>query len=451
MTVFISFAVVLTLLVMAWIVRPLLRPAPPVGISSERLNASIYRDQLDTLERDLARGVISPADCEATRDELQLRLLDDTEAPAAVQATNDTSFWSGRLTAATIALLMPLGAVGMYWWLGEPAAIDPVASHKANDDQAMKMVDSLAARLKANPDNPKGWAMLARSYKVMGRFTEAEQAFLKAGDLINTEPDLMVDYADLLAVRNNNNIEGKSLELVNKALSINPQHPMGLMMAGVAAYRRGDFKGAVARWETLLALLEPGSPDAQQVETDIADGITWLLARKKTDGGFAEDAAADGTHDTAKAGHSFETALVQTALAAAKQAGLAAATTTAATQALTGMENFLVAKQGTDGGWSGDPFQTALTARALPAVTLADADKDGLPDAVESYLNHNVAVADSRDLPNGNGNPNAATTPSDGDVPLPLWSLVALGAGLLGAMRKKAQRSESESSQACQD
>ncbi len=271
MTVFIAIAAVLTLLVMAWIVRPLLRPAPSAGVSSQRLNASIYRDQLDTLERDLARGVISAADCEATRDELQLRLLDDTEEPAAVHATSDTSFWSARLTAAVITLLMPLGAAGMYWWLGTPAAIDPVASHKANEDQAMKMVDNLAARLRANPDNPTGWAMLARSYKVMGRFAEAEQAFLKSGDLINTEPDLMVDYADLLAVRANNNIEGKSLELINKALRIDPQHPMGLMMAGVASYRRADYKGAVAYWETLLALLEPGSPDAQQVETDIAD------------------------------------------------------------------------------------------------------------------------------------------------------------------------------------
>ncbi|NDP38864.1 MAG: c-type cytochrome biogenesis protein CcmI [Rhodoferax sp.] len=300
MTVFIAIAVVLTLLVMAWIVRPLLRPAPSAGVSSQRLNASIYRDQLDTLERDLARGVISAADCEATRDELQLRLLDDTEEPAAVHATSDTSFWSARLTAAVIALLMPLGAAGMYWWLGTPAAIDPVAAHKANEDQAMKMVDSLAARLRANPDNPTGWAMLARSYKVMGRFAEAEQAFIKAGDLINTEPDLMVDYADLLAVRANNNIEGKSLELINKALRIDPQHPMGLMMAGVAAYRRADYIGAVTYWETLLALLEPGSPDAQQVETDIADA----RAKGALPGGprTSTSPVAPMTRDAAEAG-----------------------------------------------------------------------------------------------------------------------------------------------------
>ena len=274
MTVFIAIAVVLTLLSLAWLVRPLLWPAGGAGVSSQRLNASIYRDQLETLERDLARGIISAADCEANKDELQLRLLDDTEEPAPVQSGSGQSFFTARRTAVVIALLLPLGAAGMYWWLGAPEAIDPVASQKANEDQVAQMIDKLAARLKEKPNDPKGWAMLARSYKVMGRFPEAEQAFLKAGDLVNTDPDLLVDYADLLAVRANNNIEGKPLELVNKALALNPQHPMGLMMSGVAAYRRSDFKLAVAQWEKLLALLDPASPDAQQVLADITDART---------------------------------------------------------------------------------------------------------------------------------------------------------------------------------
>src|ERR1035437_5780238 len=136
------------------------------------------------------------------------------------------------------------------------------------------MVNALAARLKTNPNDPKGWAILARSYKVMGRFEEAEQAFVKAGDMVNNDSKLLLDYPDLLAVRANNNIEGRPLEMVNKALSLDPQHPMGLMMSGVAAYRRSDFKGAVAQWEKLLLLLEPGSSDAQQVENDITDART---------------------------------------------------------------------------------------------------------------------------------------------------------------------------------
>jgi cytochrome c-type biogenesis protein CcmH len=271
MIVFYSIAALLTLLAMAWLVRPLLRPAPLGGVSSQRLNSTIYRDQLKTLESDLARGVISATDYETTKDELQLRLLDDTTETTLVESTPGTTFWTARRTATVVALLLPLGAGGMYWSIGTPAAIDPIAAQNAANDKVLKMVDGLAERLKESPNNPKGWAMLARSYKVMGRLNEAEQAFERAGDVVNTDADLLVDYADLLAVKANGDIEGRPLTLIKKALEINPQHPMGLMISGVAAYRRSDYAGAVTYWEKLLLVLEPGSPDAQQVEADIAD------------------------------------------------------------------------------------------------------------------------------------------------------------------------------------
>lgn len=271
MIIFIAIATLLTLLVLAWVVRPLLRPAPQAGVSSQRLNAAIYRDQLQALARDLARGVISPADHEAARDELQLRLLDDTAAPKLAPQASRATFWTGRRTAGVMAVLLPLASAGMYGWLGNPAAMDPVAAQTSNNEQITQMVDTLAARLQANPDNPGGWAMLARSYKVMERFDEAEQAFLKAGDLLNTDPDVLMEYADLLAARAGNNMEGKPMALINKALALDPRHPMGLMMSGAAAYRLEDFAGAVAQWEKLLAVLEPGSPDARQVQADITD------------------------------------------------------------------------------------------------------------------------------------------------------------------------------------
>ena len=75
MTLFIALAAALTVLIIVWMVWPLLRPTPLNNVSSLRLNAAIYREQLDALERDLANGAMTPADYEATRDELQLRLL----------------------------------------------------------------------------------------------------------------------------------------------------------------------------------------------------------------------------------------------------------------------------------------------------------------------------------------------------------------------------------------
>jgi len=46
---------------------------------------------------------------------------------------------------------------------------------------------------------------------------------------------------------------------------------MGLMLSGTAAMRRGDFAGAIAKWEKLRNVLQPGSPDAQWVAKNIAE------------------------------------------------------------------------------------------------------------------------------------------------------------------------------------
>jgi cytochrome c-type biogenesis protein CcmH len=133
------------------------------------------------------------------------------------------------------------------------------------------MVTALEAKVKANPDDPQGWAMLARSYKVMGRNQDAQQAFEKAGAFVNANPDLLVDYAELLGIQAGNTLDGKPEKMIEEALKLNPEHPMGLMLAGVALYQRSDFTGAIARWGKLLSLLPPGSEDAQQIQANIDD------------------------------------------------------------------------------------------------------------------------------------------------------------------------------------
>lgn len=268
MTVFYVLASLLTLLVLVWLLRPLLRQPKASEVSSRQLNVAIYREQLDALDADLARGAISAQEHEAARDELQLRMLDDAQdLPAPAIASRKGS----RMTAVAVALLVVVGAGGMYRWLGNPAAIDPVSAQKAERDKVFKMVDDLAQRLKASPDNPRGWAMLARSYKVMGRLDDAMQAYSKTGNLLETEPDLMADYADLLAVRAGDKLEGAPIELVRKALVINPKHPMSLMLVAAQSYREGKFAQAIAHWETLLTIVDPQSQDAEQVQAYIAD------------------------------------------------------------------------------------------------------------------------------------------------------------------------------------
>ena len=63
MTLFIALAAALTVLIIVWMVWPLLRPTPLNNVSSLRLNAAIYREQLDALERDLANGAMTSCNC----------------------------------------------------------------------------------------------------------------------------------------------------------------------------------------------------------------------------------------------------------------------------------------------------------------------------------------------------------------------------------------------------
>jgi cytochrome c-type biogenesis protein CcmH len=274
MNVFIGIAALLTLLVVAWFVRPLLLKPRGSGVSSDKLNASIYRDQLLALERDLARGVISQQDFEITRDELQLRLLDDTENTDVVLTTH-TGFLTAKRTAIAISLSVPVFAIGIYMILGEPSAMGPAASQAkaapVDDQQIRQMIDTLAVKLKANPENPQGWAMLARSYKAVGQLQEAQQAFEKAGAFVNGNPDMLVDYAELLGIQAGNKLAGRPEKMIDEALKLNPEHPMGLMLAGVALYERSDFVGAISRWDKLVNLLAPGSEDARQVQANIDD------------------------------------------------------------------------------------------------------------------------------------------------------------------------------------
>ena len=276
MNVFIGIAALMTLLVVAWLVYPLLLSKHGSGVSADRLNIDIHRDQLKALETDLTRGVISPHDFESTRDELQLRLLDDTESYEAPQAHNGQSFMTPRRTALVIAVMTPILVLGIYLQLGTPAAINPVAPNTVDQQQVSQMVDSLAAKLKAKPDDPKGWAMLARSYRILGRLNEAKLAFEKAGDFVHTDADILLDYATTLGSLAGNRLEGQSAQLIEEALKLSPENPNALMLSGVSAYHRADYAGAIKQWEKLLTLIDPASQDVQQIQANIADAQSKL-------------------------------------------------------------------------------------------------------------------------------------------------------------------------------
>lgn len=279
MTQFAIFATLLIVVVAAFILPPLwlgLRTPKPQTDRKEA-NVAIFRDQLAELERENTEGTLAIADFEQANRELQRRLLEEVEPTTGDAVT--TTYGPSRKMAIIILLLLPILGLLAYGILGNPKALDPMqtaAPQQMTPEKINEMVASLAAKMKANPDDMQGWLMLARSYKSLGRYDEAVQAFAKAEKAIDDNPDLLAAYAETIAMANGKGITGKALQLVERALKIDPKHAHSLFLAGAAAMEAGDNKKGIAYWEPLLDQVEPGS----EIDQMLRSGIDKMKAGK---------------------------------------------------------------------------------------------------------------------------------------------------------------------------
>jgi cytochrome c-type biogenesis protein CcmH len=260
MTTFLIAAAVLLAVSLALLARPWWRRAGLARTSRRDLNTTIYRDQLLELDRDRASGQLAEADYQTARAEIQRRLLED----AAQEDTQLVAPAHSRRSLVALLVALPLLGSGIYLWLGNPAALDQMQRGDFSQQDVEKMVAGLAAKLEKEPDNLQGWAMLARSYKTMRRPAEAERAYEKAFPLVEQDPQLLADYADLLASKTGD-LTGRPEQLIAKALALDPDHLQSLWLAGTAAFNRADYATAVRHWQRAQRQLPPESEDARML------------------------------------------------------------------------------------------------------------------------------------------------------------------------------------------
>ena len=267
MITFYIAAFVLVLLVLTALFRPFFWKTAVHHTSRQQLNAAIYKEEIDKLEKERADGLIDSATYEISHAEMRQRLFQDTSEDDGVAVLG-----SPKKTIIALTIFIPVIAAAMYFWLGSAQQIaDGGAKQQVAQQDVEKMVAGLAAKMEQDPSNLKGWAMLARSYKVMGRPKDAEKAYDRAGSYLDTDPQLLADYADVSASNANGSFEGKPQAIINRALKADPNNMMALWLAGTADYNRGDYKGAVQIWGRLAKLLPADSEDMKMIQGSIME------------------------------------------------------------------------------------------------------------------------------------------------------------------------------------
>ena len=248
----------------------LLRERKPMTQASQaNANAKVYRDQILDLDHEHNSGHISDEEWQQSRDELSLRLLEDTSAvddPAA--KTEKPAIW----TAVVLAVALPLGSMGMYMWVGQPEALNPLAlktPDQVDPKDLTKMAQTLAEKLQDKPDNLQGWVMLGRTYRTLENFDAALRAYDSALKL-SDDDDLKLERIEVIAMQRQGQFEGEPWNVIREVLQRDPQHFGALLTAGSASYAEGKFADALKYWEQARKPLDANNPDLAGLESAIA-------------------------------------------------------------------------------------------------------------------------------------------------------------------------------------
>jgi cytochrome c-type biogenesis protein CcmH len=270
----------LLLLLALWFILPALlnKSGDDEEIERREANILVYKDQQRELNADLHNGLIGKEQFEQEQAELERRLLEDVTATA----TNSKTKGLTNNFAYGVAAFIPIGAVVLYLIIGSPKAITtpevlqtraPATANPAgtmSNEQIAANTQKLADRLKENPNDVQGWTMLARSYMMQERFSDAAAAYEKLTGLSANGAEAWADYGEALALANGQNLAGKPTEAVNRALKIDPKNQKALALAGSAAFQQKDYKKALEHWEKLLKLLPAGSQELQIITEQIS-------------------------------------------------------------------------------------------------------------------------------------------------------------------------------------
>jgi cytochrome c-type biogenesis protein CcmH len=217
---------------------------------------------------------------------LQRRLLEDAGGEEAATAHGQPA----RRSALFIGLSLPIAAALLYFALGNLPALSPEGAQppKVTAQQIEEMVAKLAERMEQNPEaDPKGWVMLARSYKAMGRYEEATRAFGKAGKLVDEDPHLLSEHAEALALATGGSLRGRPSELLGPRPQARPGFPRRPGPGRHGRLRAGGLRGGCRLLGTPAQALPPESEDAQSLAESIkkARAAAQKQGRKKSPAG----------------------------------------------------------------------------------------------------------------------------------------------------------------------
>ena len=237
-------------------------------------NKATHDQKLREIYIDIENKLISESEAKDAITELKKLIQKDSEN---IDFTNsklrNLKIRSKKIISILIFILVPVFVLTIYSYIGSSNSIKLLATNTSSQElsndnlvSVEEMLKGVERRLIDDPDNANDWLMLANSYVVLKRYTDAIRAYENLYRLNGDDPSLLFRYADVLAMANSGIFKGKPTELVKKGLQLDPENTMGLWLAGLAEYEEGRINKAIDYWQRVLPKLEKGSDEEKNIK-----------------------------------------------------------------------------------------------------------------------------------------------------------------------------------------
>jgi cytochrome c-type biogenesis protein CcmH len=235
---------------------------------------AVYRDQLEEIERDRADGRIGHDEFEAARVEVSRRLL--VAANAAGPEKSETATGGGRRIAALVGAIIaiPLIAGPLYVLLGSPDLPgEPAASRDSGDGQVgsvAALIARIETHLEENPNDGRGWEVLAPVYMKLERYDDAVNARRNALNLLGATGEREVDFGEALTSAAGGVVTAEAKAAFERSVALQADNFKAMFYLGLAAQQDGNRGEAARIWHDLIAKAPADAPWLTVVRQSLA-------------------------------------------------------------------------------------------------------------------------------------------------------------------------------------
>jgi cytochrome c-type biogenesis protein CcmH len=258
MTLWFVFALMTAAAIFA-VLWPLGRGSRPQNDGTE---AAVYKDQLAEIDRDVSAGLINIPEAEAARVEISRRLLAAADHRRDPPSAPNVGL---RRAAAVIALVgLPAVAVALYYPLGSPRLEDFPLAQRTRTPDATQPLDDLVAQveqhLEKNPNDGRGWSVLAPVLVRLGRYDDAIRAFRNSITYNGDSAERRADLGEALIGAAGGVVTGEAKAEFERALALNADDVKASYFLGLAAEQDGRATEAASIWRAMLAKAPANAP-----------------------------------------------------------------------------------------------------------------------------------------------------------------------------------------------